>query len=60
MSANKYLLPDKNKLLKVKLDQLTLKLQASIGSAGLKTKEAIIFEVLKHLMHFTKALMIHK
>jgi len=56
MPANKYLLPDKSRLLKIKLDQLTSKLQASVSAVGLKTKEAIILESIKALNSFYKSL----
>lgn len=56
MPANKFLLPDKTRLLKIKLDQLTANLQASVGATGLKTKEAIIFESIKALNAFYKDL----
>jgi len=56
MPANKYLLSDKSKLLRTKLDRLSQKLQGSLQSDELRTKEEYLFEAIKVLRGFYKTL----
>lgn len=56
MTANKYLLADRSKLLKTKLSRLSSKLQGSLNSHEFQTKEQFLFEAIKILGEFYKAL----
>ena len=49
---NKYLIADKSKLLKTKLDKLSAKLQSNLGSQGLQTEEQYLLESIKILQEF--------
>lgn len=56
MPGNKYLLADKSKLLRKKLENLTATLQGGLGNESLQTQEQYIFETIRALGEFYKAL----
>lgn len=56
MPGNKFLLADKSKLLKTKLETISKKLQGSIDSGELQTQEEYIFEAIKVIGTFYKDL----
>ena len=56
MPANKHLLSDKSQILKKKLDLLSSKLQGSLRSDELVTREQYLFESIKVLQEFYKTL----
>lgn len=56
MAGNKYLIADRSKLLKSKLDLLSSKLQKSLKSGELQTKEAFLFEAIKVLNEFYRSM----
>lgn len=56
MPANKYLVPDRNKILKGKLDKIVKSIQGPLGTASLQTKEQYVFETVKALTTMYKSL----
>jgi len=56
MPANKFLLSDKSKLLRTKLDRLSQNLQGSLTSGDMRTSEQYLFEAIKMLQTFYKTL----
>lgn len=54
--GNKFLLEDKSKLLKTKLEKLSVNLAGGLGNKSLSTQEAYIFEVIRVLREFYKSL----
>ena len=56
MSGNRYLLADKSKLLKKKLEKLTAKLSGSLGNESMQTQEEYIFETIRALDLFYRSL----
>jgi hypothetical protein len=56
MPSNKYMIADKSKLLKTKLESIATKLQGSIESEELQTQEEYIFEAIKAIQSFYKDL----
>lgn len=52
MPSNKYLIADKSQLLKTKLEKIATKLQSSLGSQTLQTKEEYLLESIKALQEF--------
>jgi len=56
MASNKYILADKNKMLKDKLDRLARKLEGSLETSEFATREEFLFEATKLLGEFYKDL----
>ena len=56
MPSNKFLLSDKSKLLKTKLDNLSKDLQGSLESGEFQTRERYILEAIKTIQQFYKDL----
>lgn len=56
MPSNKYIIPDKQKILLSKLSLISDKLQQSVKSGDLQTKEQYLFESIKVLKEFYKTL----
>lgn len=56
MAGNKYLLADRGRLLRAKLDRLAKKLQGSLEASEFATQEAFLFEAIKTVNSFYKGL----
>lgn len=56
MSANRFLIEDKSKLLRTKLERLAVNLSGGLGNESLQTQEAYIFETIRIIREFYKDL----